>query len=222
MLFCSWGAGKSVPWLFIKREKRMKKIIAGLFMVSLLLGGCAANVKRDMDLPSIPITRESAGFIVFSIDGSKIATESSDWGTFKGAWHDALKDAAAEKYIKISEQKGDGKPSTKAGTKISIYVKDYRYVSAGARLVAGILTGNAFINARVKFSDLKDGRVLGERSYDTSSSAWQGIFAAMTRKQLGAISWEIIEEIARARDADMDEETNVDTSTEMDGGTERQ
>jgi len=41
------------------------------------------------------------------------------------------------------------------------------------------------------------GRVLGSRKYSTSSTAWQGIFSAMTSKQVQAISEEIVAEVKR-------------------------
>jgi hypothetical protein len=54
------------------------------------------------------------------------------------------------------------------------------------------MTGNAFVNAKVSFRDLNTGQVWGERHYDTSSTAWQGVFSAMTDKQVKAIGKEIV------------------------------
>ena len=48
------------------------------------------------------------------------------------------------------------------------------------------MTGNAFIKSKVQFRDLVTGDVLGKRSYDTTSTAWQGVFSAMTEKQVQA------------------------------------
>ena len=53
-------------------------------------------------------------------------------------------------------------------------------------------TGNAFIKAKVRYLDLATGRSFGEEAIDTSSSAWQGIFAPMTDKQLAAIAKEVV------------------------------
>jgi hypothetical protein len=36
---------------------------------------------------------------------------------------------------------------------------------------------------------------VGQRSYSTSSSAWQGIFSAMTDKQLASISAAMLKDI---------------------------
>jgi hypothetical protein len=61
----------------------------------------------------------------------------------------------------------------------------------------GVMTGNAYINARVTFRDLKSGDVRTSETYDTKSSAWGGVFAAMTTKQVDAMCHEIVAEIAR-------------------------
>jgi hypothetical protein len=57
------------------------------------------------------------------------------------------------------------------------------------------LTGNAYVDSSVQFRNLKTGALLGERKYNTSSSAWQGIFAPMTEKQVQAIATQIVNEI---------------------------
>jgi hypothetical protein len=59
----------------------------------------------------------------------------------------------------------------------------------------GIMTGNAFIDAKLRFSDLNDGVLFGEHVFNTSSSAWHGVFAAMTPKQIYAIADEVIREM---------------------------
>jgi hypothetical protein len=61
----------------------------------------------------------------------------------------------------------------------------------------GVMTGNAFVQARVSFRDLKTGDSWGERSYDTSSTAWQGVFSAMTDKQVRAICKEIVADLSK-------------------------
>jgi hypothetical protein len=92
----------------------------------------------------------------------------------------------------FTAQDGEPKPTGSAGTLLAVDVIDFRYVSTGARIGLGIMTGNAFVNAQVSFRDLSTGQVWGERHYDTSSSAWQGVFAPMTDKQVHAICKEIV------------------------------
>jgi hypothetical protein len=45
--------------------------------------------------------------------------------------------------------------------------------------------------AQVTFRDLKSGDVLSSKAYDTTSSAWGGVFAGMTTKQVTAMCHEI-------------------------------
>lgn len=47
----------------------------------------------------------------------------------------------------------------------------------------------------MSFRDLQSGRTFGERSYNTSSSAWQGIFAPTSDKQARVIATDIVKQI---------------------------
>ena len=132
-----------------------------------------------------------------NITGSKVATASKDWEQLKGEWRAAMKAAATAGGIKYSEQDNATRPPAEPGTLVTVHVNDYRYISAGARFGFGVMTGNAFMNSTVSFADLRDGRIYGERSYNTASSAWEGIFSAMTAQQIEAICKEIVMELAR-------------------------
>ena len=44
---------------------------------------------------------------------------------------------------------------------------------------------------------LKTGEVWGEREYDTTSTAWEGVFSAMTEKQVRAICKDIVTELSK-------------------------
>ncbi len=79
---------------------------------------------------------------------------------------------------------------------VVVNVADYRDVSIGARVRLGIRTGNAFINAQVAFRDLKTGDTWATQGYDTKSSAWHGVAAAMTTKQVRAMCHEIVGEVS--------------------------
>jgi len=61
------------------------------------------------------------------------------------------------------------------------------------------MAGNAYIDSKVRFIDLRGGTLYGERSYNTSSSAWEGIFSAMTAKQIEAICKQIVSEVSATR-----------------------
>jgi hypothetical protein len=138
---------------------------------------------------------ESAKAIVLNVTGSRIATESNDWEQCKGEWRAAMKSEAAGLGATFTPQEGDPKPTGDSGTLVVVNIADYRYLSPGARYGFGVMTENAFIKSRVQYRDLATGEVLGEHSYDTTSTAWQGIFSAMTEKQVQAICKQIIAEV---------------------------
>jgi hypothetical protein len=161
-------------------------------MLVMLLDGCAATVKRSVDAKPLKVGADATKAIVLNMSGGPDATSSKDWGDFKDTWRLALQKEATAVGAIVTAQDGEPKPTGAAGTLLTVNVVDFRYVSAGARVGLGVMTGNAFVNAQVSFRDLNTGQVWGERHYDTSSSAWQGVFAPMTDKQVHAICKEIV------------------------------
>ncbi len=99
----------------------------------LLLGGCAANVRKDAGAAPLTVGRESSKTIVLNIDGSKLASAAKDWEPFKGEWRTAMQAAASAAGANFSEQQGEAHPTGQPGTLVSIFVGDYRYISTGAR-----------------------------------------------------------------------------------------
>lgn len=166
--------------------------MAFVLLLSVLLGGCAATVKKTGDGAPIKVGADAAKAIVLSMTGSKDVTESRDWEPFKGIWRSALQEEAAAVGASFTAQEGEPKPTGKPGTLLAVDVADFRLISTGARFGFGVMTGNAFVNAQVTFRDLNTGTVWGDRHYDTSSTAWQGAFSAMTEKQVRAICKEIV------------------------------
>ena len=161
------------------------------------LAGCAATVQRaPADAgAAVRVPAQSSKNIVLNVTGSPAAVQSKDWEAFKGEWRSALGGAATAAGARFSAQDGAPRPMAEPGTLVVVDVADYRYLTPGARFGLGIMTGNAYIDTKVRFVDLRTGAPLGERAYNTSSSAWQGVFSAMTDKQVQAISKEIVSEI---------------------------
>jgi hypothetical protein len=167
-----------------------------LVILVLFLTGCAATVQRTYGTqPTLDIHASSAQKIVMTIKGNDVVSASSDWKQLQEEWWTAMSTAAATAGIAFAYERGDISPTSESGTLIIVTVNDYRYVSAAARFAVGIATGNAYIDADVAFIDLQSRRPIGNRKYSTSSSAVQGIFSAMTPKQLESISTEIVKEI---------------------------
>jgi hypothetical protein len=162
-----------------------------------MAAGCASTVQKSDQSAPIPVGAEAGKSIVLNMTGSTVSTTAEDWNEFKGLWGDACRQETVAVGAAFSMQEGDAKPTGDAGTLVVVDVADYRYISTGARIMLGVMTGNAYINARVTFRDLKSGEVRASETYDTKSSAWGGVFAAMTTKQVRAMCHEIVGEIAR-------------------------
>jgi hypothetical protein len=161
------------------------------------LTGCAATVvKSGPDAAAqIHVPPAAASRLMLSVTGSEAAMKSSDWTDFRVAFRGAVAAEAAAADLPFSMQPGEPQPGGQDGTLLAVYVNDYHYVSTGARIGLGIFTGNAFVDAKVRFLDAKTGQSYGEQHINTSSSAWQGVFSAMTDKQLQAIAKEIVEDV---------------------------
>lgn len=170
-----------------------------LLLVSLgvVLGGCAATVKKlDQGAP-VAVVGQAGKSIVLNITGSTVSTTAKDWSGFKALWPEPCAQESAAVGANFSMQDGAPTPTGNPGTLVVVDVADYHYISTGARIMFGVMTGNAYINAQVTFRDLKSGDVRATKKYDTTSTAWQGVFSGMTVKQVHAMCHEIVGEIAR-------------------------
>jgi hypothetical protein len=180
-----------------------------LAVSALTLGGCAATVERaapagssstaaapSQSQPSMKIPTEAGKRLVLNMQlDPKHAATDTGWPDFKKEWIDITKEQATGKGMAFTTQDGEAKATGEQGTLVVVRINDYRYVTVGKRMAFGIFTGNAYIDSKVEFRDLATGKLLGERAYNTSSSAWGGVFAAMTPKQIYALADEIIGEI---------------------------
>jgi hypothetical protein len=185
------------------------RFTALLAVSALTLGGCAATVERTAPAsttaaapsqpqpqPSMKIPAEAGKRMVLNMQlDPKHAATDAGWPDFKKEWIDITKEQATGKGIAFTTQDGEAKATGEQGTLVVVRINDYRYVTVGKRIAFGIFTGNAYIDSKVEFRDLATGKLHGERAYNTSSSAWGGVFAAMTPKQIYALADEIIGEI---------------------------
>jgi hypothetical protein len=85
--------------------------------------------------------------------------------------------------------------SAETGTVLVMNVKDFRNLRPGAKMMLGIFAGNAFINASGEFRDLATGKAYGARDYNTTGSAWQGVFANTSPQQMYAIADQAIADL---------------------------
>jgi len=128
--------------------------------------------------------------------GPKNVVEAKDWAEFKREWRETFAEHAQQANIAYSFSEADVKPSGEEGTILAVEVADYRIVGIGARIFFGVMTGNAFIEAKVKAVSLRDGATFGEQQYSTTSSAWGGVFAKVTPQQVDSIATNIFKDFA--------------------------
>ena len=141
--------------------------------------------------PAVRVPASAAKKLVLNMTGPKNVVEAKDWASFKEEWRATFADHAKEAGIAFATQDGEARASGEAGTLLNVYVNDYRQVGIGARIFLGVMTGNAYIDAKVAFSDLDSGKTFGDQAFNTSSSAWGGVFSKMTPQQVDAIASDI-------------------------------
>jgi hypothetical protein len=173
-----------------------------MVIAAALLAGCAATVQRTDPVTgtaatAVSIPSESTERVVLSMQLDPRHPQDAGWKSFRQEWIDIMQERASAQGFKFAMQEGEPKPTAEAGTLMVVRVNDYRHVGIGSRIMFGIMTGNAFIDAKIEFRDLKAGALYGERAYNTSSSAMHGVFAAVTPKQIYAIADETLAEIKR-------------------------
>lgn len=175
----------------------MKKfLIAFVLVSSVLMVGCAATVKRPgPPVEALAIPTSATSTIYLLVKSEQGHDRSDDWELFRAEWRTAMAGAASvagRRFVHV-----DVMPANfdEPGTFVVVDVNDYRYLSAGARYGFGVMTGNAYIDADAEFYVVPEMQSAGVRKYATSSTAWQGIFSAMTSKQVEAIAGQMLKDI---------------------------
>lgn len=181
----------------------MRILTSGLTAAAVVLSGCAATVEKTGPLGFSPapiqVPAASAKRVMLNVQLDPRHPADPGWAAFRKEWIDITSEQASRQGLPLAVQEGEAKPTGEPGVLMVVKVNDYRHVSVGQRMMLGIMTGNAFIDAKVEFRDLSTGAVFGERSYNTTSSAGQGVFAPVTPKQIYAIADETLGEIKAAR-----------------------
>jgi len=162
-----------------------------------MLSGCAASVKSGGGA-SLVIQESAKQNLVVNFTGNEKVLHNEDWPLLKSDWSDALKAEAVNAGYSLKEAQSMSQGNSQ-GVGITVNVSNFRYLTPGARYGAGVMVGNAWVNSTANFSDLSTGKLIGSRTYDTSSSAWEGVMSAMTQKQVQAIAKQIISDIKSAK-----------------------
>jgi len=133
------------------------------------------------------------------MSGPATVTQAKDWPAFQEEWRATFADHAKAAGVAFDVQKGEPRSTGETGTLLVVYINDYRMIGIGSRIFLGVMTGNAYIDAMAGFTDLNDSTKFGERAYNTTSSAWGGVFAKMTPQQVDAIASKVFAEMAAAK-----------------------
>lgn len=174
-------------------------IVAAMCLV--LFTGCAATVKRDSAATTLSeIPKRDASKLVLNISGPNEITKSADWDGFKQEWKENFLEQAEAAHVAFEMQEGSPRATGEDGVLLYVFVQDYRFIRPGTRYAVGVMGGNAFIESKLTFSDLRTGESFGSQAADTSSSAWEGIFSAMTNKQVEAIASDVFKQIKSGKD----------------------
>lgn len=194
----------SIASLFAKQRA---VLAAATLAFSAALAGCAATVDRSAGSASVQASAASSQLSMKIPEAHaknlvvnfQLASgiDRSGWAEFRDEWKAIFTEQAAKDGIKVSFQEGEAKTGTGAGTLVVVSVLDYRNVRPAAKIMLGIMVGNAYINSKVQFRDLSSGQTYGERSYNSEGNLGHGIFSAVTPKQLYAVSDAMLEEIRR-------------------------
>jgi len=165
--------------------------------IAFALSGCAASVKKS-NHETLSVYTDAKQEIIFSVSGSEWVESNPEWLKFRAAWLTAMRSEATRVGIKYSDIGKAKRLAPYPATVVAVDVSNFRYVSKDERYGLGVMIGNAWVNSKVTFSDWQTSEQYAARTYDTSSSAWEGVFSAMTKEQIQAISREIVSEITTA------------------------
>ncbi|MGE0801676.1 MAG: hypothetical protein AB7G13_35710 [Lautropia sp.] len=179
------------------------------FAVALALAGCATSSDPGSSqggaasevrvAPPVPVPAAAAKNVVLTMTGPKQVVESKDWPEFQREWRETFAEHARDAGIAFRFADQPPAAGAEDGTLLTVDVADYRIVGIGARVFFGAMTGNAYIDAVVRYTNLRDGRAFGEQPAKTTSSAWGGVFARVTPQQVDAIASTVFADLKAAR-----------------------
>lgn len=181
----------------------MKKnlvLIASTF-VALALSGCAASVKQtDIAGSTYPKadasskannTRASIGVV---LTASAEVKRNNDWNSLVKEWQKSIPEAASQLDVKANYFQDENALPTDQNVLVKIKVKNFRYMTPVTRAFMGILAGDAYMDLDVEYIQLPSGQLLKSKNINTSSSAWEGIFSAVTPSQVQAVSRTVLQD----------------------------
>lgn len=166
-----------------------------------VLAGCAATVNRSEPTSqgalregqsNINISQIASKTILLKVDAPSKLKADENWLAFLEEWETSMTAITSESQTSFKMLKGDEILPSDPAALVKIWVNDFKYVSQVKRYMIGILAGNASMNIDVEYFEMPGLKPLGQINFNTTSSAGQGVFSAMTPKQVNAVSIEIV------------------------------
>jgi hypothetical protein len=188
-------------------QQLLKRIVLAASIVSLV--GCAATVRQtegassasSPTVASAPRTQSPSGALAAVLTASAAMRSGSDWSDFQSEWQTALSAAAAAAKMSFVFAKDEASVPANASILVRVNVNDFKFVSTGKKLMLGILAGNASMDVDVMYVELPSKKQFGAKKFNTTSTAWEGIFSAVTPKQVQAVSDTIVKEVVTSAPA---------------------
>lgn len=164
----------------------------------LFLAGCAATVSQTATSSTSPSTAPQApgATLVAVVGGSPAMQTSSDWSSFLAEWQESLAASAEAAKMPFVFVKDEASIPSRASILVRLTVNDFRYVSTTKRYMLGVMAGNAYMDVDAQYIELPANKPFGSKKFNTSSSAWEGIFSAVTPKQVRTVSDLIVKDVA--------------------------
>ena len=175
----------------------IKRITLSVAVASLV--GCAATVTQTPISTSSTVAanraQAPAGALVAVISGGPAVRANGDWQSFLEEWQTSL--AASAEIAKMPFVLAMDETNIPSNTSILIRltVNDFKYVSTTKRFMLGVMAGDAYMDVDAQYVALPANKPFGSKKFNTSSSAWEGIFSAVTPKQVQTVSEMIVKEV---------------------------
>jgi uncharacterized protein DUF4410 len=172
-------------------KKNVGLILAIFLIAGLVLTGCASQVKKS-DLIQPSVQREKLQNIQISINPNRRFAASRHYDESMDELRRVLQEKIASAIPDAKVTIGNTPAAIGPGLRISLTVLDFQYVAGSARLLSGMMSGNALLRVKVELSDLQTNTKNGESILGTTSSAKEGIFGGITSRQIDAVSDSIV------------------------------
>ncbi|MEO8389731.1 DUF4410 domain-containing protein [Polaromonas sp.] len=162
------------------------------------LAGCAATVTQSPTASSTvatPRAQAPSGALVAVVTGNQAARSNTDWQSLLDDWQEYLAASAETAKVPFVFVENENTIPANASILIRLTVNDFKYVSTAKRYLLGVMVGNAYMDVDAEYIDLPSKKPFGSKKFNTSSSAWEGIFSAVTPKQVRTVSEVIVKEV---------------------------